>query len=65
MFETRKIEDFDEVLDLMEGEKTTEQLKTIFMRYSDECIHELEKLPHNKYRDALYNIVRNLGSRLT
>ena len=65
LFETRKIEDFDEVLDLMEGEKTTEQLKTIFTRYSDECIHELEKFPHNKYRDALDNIVRNLGSRLT
>ena len=65
LFETRKIEDFDEVLDLMEGEKTTEQLKTIFTRYSDECIHELEKFPHNKYRDALDNIVRNLSSRLT
>ncbi len=65
LFETRKIEDFDEVLDLMEGEKTTEQLQTIFNHYSDECIRELEKFPHNKYRDALDNIVRNLGSRLT
>ena len=65
LFETRKIEDFDEVLDLMEGEKTTEQLRSIFTHYSDECIHELEKFPHNKYRDALDNIVRNLGSRLT
>ena len=65
LFETRKIEDFDEVLDLMEGEKTTEQLQSIFTHYSDECIHELEKFPYNKYRDALDNIVRNLGSRLT
>ena len=65
LFETRKIEDFEEVLGLMEGEKTTEQLQTIFTHYSDECIHELEKFPHNKYRDALENIVRNLGSRLT
>ena len=65
LFETRKIEDFDEVLDLMEGEKTTEQLQSIFTHYSDECIHELEKFPHNEYRDALDNIVRNLGSRLT
>ena len=65
LFETRKIEDFEEVLGLMEGEKTTEQLQTIFTHYSDECIHELEKFPHNKYRDALDNIVRNLGSRLT
>ena len=65
LFKTRKIEDFDEVLDLMEGEKTTEQLQSIFTHYSDECIHELEKFPHNKYRDALDNIVRNLGSRLT
>ena len=65
LFETRKIEDFDEILDLMEGEKTTEQLQTIFTHYSDECISELEKFPNNKYRDALDNIVRNLGSRLT
>ena len=65
LFETRKIEDFDEILDLMEGEKTTEQLQTIFSHYSDECISELEKFPNNKYRDALDNIVRNLGSRLT
>lgn len=65
LFETRKIEDFDEVLDLMEGEKTSEQLQAIFTHYSAECIHELEKFPHNKYRDALDNIVRNLGSRLT
>ena len=49
----------------MEGEKTTEQLQAIFTHYSDECIHELEKFPYNKYRDALDNIVRNLGSRLT
>ena len=65
LFETRRIEDFDEVLDLMEGEKTTEKLQTIFAHYSDECIYELKKLPHNEYRDALDNIVRNLGSRLT
>ncbi len=65
LFKTRKIEDFAEILALMESEKTTEQLQTIFTHYSNECINELEKLPHNKYRDALENIVRNLGSRLT
>ena len=65
LFKTRKIEDFTEILALMESEKTTEQLKTIFTHHSDECINELEKFPHNKYRDALEDIVRNLGSRLT
>ena len=49
----------------MESEKTNEQLRTIFTHYSNECMNELEKLPHNQYRDALENIVRNLGSRLT
>ena len=65
LFKTRKIEDFAEILALMEREKTTEQLQTIFTHYSNECINELEKLPQNQYRDALENIVRNLGSRLT
>ncbi len=65
LFETSKIEDFAEVLSLMETEKTLEQLQTIFTHYSNECINELEKLPHNQYRDALKDIVRNLGSRLT
>ena len=65
LFKTRKIEDFAEILALMESEKTTEQLQTIFTHYSNECINELEKLPQNQYRDALENIVANLGSRLT
>ena len=65
LFETRKIEDFAEILALMESEKILEQLQTIFTRYSNECINELKKLPHNQYRDALENIVRNLSSRLT
>ena len=65
LFKTKKIENFAEILALMESEKTTEQLQTIFTHYSNECINELEKLPQNQYRDALENIVRNLGSRLT
>ena len=65
LFETRKIKDFAEILALMESEKILEQLQTIFTRYSNECINELKKLPHNQYRDALEDIVRNLGSRLT
>ena len=65
LFETRKIEDFAEILALMESEKILEQLQTIFTRYSNECINELKKLPNNQYRDALENIVRNLSSRLT
>ncbi len=65
LFETRKIKDFAEILALMNSEKILEQLQTIFTRYSNECINELKKLPHNQYRDALENIVRNLSSRLT
>ena len=65
LFETRKIEDFTEILALMESEKILEQLQTTFTHYSNECINELEKLPHNQYRDALEDIVRNLSSRLT
>ncbi len=65
LFETRKIEDFAEILALMKSERILEQLQTIFTRYSNECINELKKLPHNQYRDALENIVRNLSSRLT
>ena len=65
LFETRKIKDFAEILALMESEKILEQLQTIFTRYSNECINELKKLPHNQYRDALENIVRNLSCRLT
>ena len=65
LFKTRKIEDFAEILSLMETEKTLEQLQTIFTHYSNECMNELEKLPHNQYRDALEDIVINLGSRLT
>ena len=65
LFKTRKIEDFAEILALMESEKTTEQLQTIFTHYSNDCINELKKLPNNQYRDALENIVRNLSSRLT
>ena len=65
LFETRKIKDFAEILALMESEKILEQLQTIFTRYSNECINELKKLPHNQYRDALENIVRNLNCRLT
>ena len=65
LFETRKIKDFAEILALMESEKILEQLQTTFTHYSNECMNELEKLPHNQYRDALENIVRNLSSRLT
>ena len=65
LFETREIKDFAEILALMESEKILQQMQAIFTRYSDECINELKKLPHNQFRDALENIVRNLSSRLT
>ena len=53
LFKTRKIEDFAEILALMESEKILEQLQTTFTHYSNECMNELEKLPQNQYRDCL------------
>ena len=57
--------DFLKVLDILENGNIFNQMQVIFDLYSKECKKELKKLPNNPYRDALEEIVINLGSRLT
>ena len=57
--------DFLKVLDILENGNIFNQMQVIFDLYSKECKKELKKLPNNPYRDALEEIVTNLGSRLT
>ena len=57
--------DFLKVLDILENGNIFNQMQVIFDLYSKECKTELKKLPNNPYRDALEEIVTNLGSRLT
>ena len=65
LFEKGKREDFLEVLRILKNGNTFDQMKDIFDLYSKECMKELKKLPNNLYREALEEIVSNLGSRLT
>ena len=57
--------DFLKVLDILENGNIFNQMQVIFDLYSKDCKKELKKLPNNLYRDALEEIVTNLGSRLT
>ena len=65
LFEKGNKEDFLEILRILKNGNTFDQMKDIFDLYSKECMKELEKLPNNFYREALEEIVSNLGSRLT
>ena len=65
LFEKGNKEDFLEILRILKNGNTFNQMKDIFDLYSKECMKELEKLPNNLYREALEEIVSNLGSRLT
>ena len=65
LFEKGNKEDFLEILRILKNGNTFDQMKDIFDLYSKECMKELEKLPNNLYREALEEIVSNLGSRLT
>jgi hypothetical protein len=40
-------------------------MQNVFMSYAKDCMKELEIVPKNHYRDALEDIVSNLGSRLS
>jgi hypothetical protein len=40
-------------------------MQNVFMSYAKDCMKELENVPQNHYRDALEDIVSNLGSRLS
>ena len=65
LFEKGNKEYFLEILRILKNGNTFDQMKDIFDLYSKECMKELEKLPNNLYREALEEIVSNLGSRLT
>ena len=65
LFEKGNKEDFLEILRILKNGNTFDQMKDIFDLYSKECMRELEKLPNNLYKEALEEIVNNLGSRLT
>ena len=65
LFEKGNKEDFLEILRILKNGNTFDEMKDIFDLYSKECMKELEKLPNNLYREALEEIVSNLGSRLT
>ena len=65
LFEKGNKEDFLEILRILKNGNTFDEMKDIFDLYSKECMNELEKLPNNLYREALEEIVSNLGSRLT
>ena len=65
LFKRGEKKDFLKVLDILENGNIFNQMQVIFDLYSKECKKELKKLPNNPYRDALEEIVTNLGSRLT
>tara|TARA_B100000674_G_scaffold369175_1_gene311579 strand:+ start:78 stop:1043 length:966 start_codon:yes stop_codon:yes gene_type:complete len=65
LFSTRKQEDFQDVLDILNLANTYEEIQKIFFFYSTICEEELKNVPSNEYRDSLEDIVANLGTRLT
>ena len=65
LFRTRKREDFQDVLDILNLANTYEEIQKIFFFYSTICEEELKNVPSNEYRDSLEDIVANLGTRLT
>ena len=65
LFRTRKQEDFQDVLDILNLANTYEEIQKIFFFYSTICEEELKNVPSNEYRDSLEDIVANLGTRLT
>ena len=65
MFELGKKDDFSEILALLSLKETITDIQDTFDYYSNICKEELNKMPDNKYKEALYEIVINLDSRLT
>ena len=65
LFRSRKQEDFQDVLDILNLANTYEEIQKIFFFYSTICEEELKNVPSNQYRDSLEDIVANLGTRLT
>ena len=65
LFRSRKQEDFQNVLEILNSANTYEEIQKVFFFYSAICEEELKNLPSNQYRDSLEDIVANLGTRLT
>jgi len=65
LLENREKGSFQEILEILNEERTFEKIQDVFDFYYKECMRELSKLPQNSYRTALEDIVSNLATRLT
>ena len=65
LFEKEEKNNFEEVLNLLETVNTYEKMQEVFIHYSKDCTNKLENVPQNLYREALEDIVSNLGLRLS
>ena len=65
LFEKNEKNKFEEVLNLLETANTYEKMQEVFIHYSKDCMNKLENVPQNPYREALEDIVSNLGLRLS
>ena len=65
LFEKEEKNNFEEVLNLLETANTYEKMQEVFIHYSKDCTNKLENVPQNLYREALEDIVSNLGLRLS
>ena len=65
LFQKGQQNDFPEILSFLDKGNVLDNTQKIFNIYADECMRELLNIPQNSYRNALEDIVSNLGSRLT
>jgi octaprenyl-diphosphate synthase len=65
LFEKKEKNNFEEVLNLLETANTYEKMQEVFIHYSKDCMNKLENVPQNSFREALEDIVSNLGLRLS
>jgi octaprenyl-diphosphate synthase len=65
LFEKKEKNNFEEVLNLLETANTYEKMQEVFIDYSKDCMNKLENVPQNSFREALEDIVSNLGLRLS
>ena len=65
LLENPEKDSFQEILAILNEERTFEKMQDVFDFYYKECMKELSKLPQNSYKTALEDIVSNLATRLT
>ena len=65
LFQKGQQNDFPKILSFLDKGNVLDNTQKIFNIYADECMRELQNIPQNSYRNALEDIVSNLGSRLT